>query len=38
MASQNHGHITKAGQRALNQQENGIRPLDKFTLCFRYAT
>jgi len=24
MASQNHGHITKAGQRALNQQENGI--------------
>jgi hypothetical protein len=24
MASQNHGQITKAGQRALNQQENGI--------------
>jgi hypothetical protein len=24
MASQNHGHITKAEQRALNQQENGI--------------
>jgi len=24
MASQHHGHITRAEQRALNQQENGI--------------
>jgi hypothetical protein len=24
MASQNHGHITPAGQRTLNQEENGV--------------
>jgi len=24
MAAQNHGHITRAEQRALNQQENGV--------------
>ncbi len=24
MAAQNHGHITHAEQRSLNQQENGV--------------